>query len=54
MRIAFGLALFVLRLMENPKAKENTRLSPGFISAGATTAMPAMRNDPDPSVEYSS
>jgi hypothetical protein len=51
---AFGLALSALRMMEKPKAKENTRLSPGFISAGATTAMPAMRNDPDQSVQGSS
>ena len=44
---AFGLALFVLRLLEKPKAQQNTRLSPEFISAGATTEMPAMRNDSD-------
>ena len=44
---AFGLALFALRLMERPKSKANTRLSPQFISAGATAAMPAMQKDRD-------
>ena len=39
---AFGLLLFVLQLMEPEKKSAKTRLSPGFISAGATTAMPAM------------
>ena len=38
----YGLALFVLQRMEKPKQSEKTRLSPNFISAGATTAMPAM------------
>ena len=41
---AFGIVLFVLQLMEPPKKSAETRLSPGFISAGATVAMPAMRN----------
>ena len=39
---AFGLVLFVLQLMEPNKKSVATRLSPGFISAGATVAMPAM------------
>jgi hypothetical protein len=41
---AFGLVLFVLQLMEPKKQSAATRLSPGFISAGATVAMPAMSN----------
>jgi ABC-type uncharacterized transport system YnjBCD permease subunit len=36
----YGLALFVLQRMEKPKQSEKTRLSPNFISVGATTAMP--------------
>lgn len=51
---AFGLALFVLRQMENPRSREHTRLSSQFISAGATTAMPAMRNNADEPVNSSS
>ena len=38
----YGLALFVLQKMEKPRQSEKTRLSPNFISAGATTAMPAI------------
>jgi hypothetical protein len=38
------LVLFVLQLMEPEKKSAATRLSPGFISAGATVAMPAMSN----------
>lgn len=41
---AFGLVLFVLLLMEPKKKSAATRLSPGFISTGATVAMPAMSN----------
>ena len=41
---AFGLVLFVLQLMEPKKQSAETRLSSGFISAGATVAMPAMSN----------
>ena len=37
----YGLALFVLQRMEKPKQSSKTKLSPNFISAGATTAMPA-------------
>ena len=39
---AFGLVLFVLQLMEPRKKSAKTRLSPGFISVGATDAMPAI------------
>ena len=38
---AFGVALFAFKLMERPKQSDKTRLSPNFISAGATTVMPA-------------
>ena len=41
---AFGLALFVLQLMEPPKKSAEKRLSPGFISVGETVAMPATSN----------
>ena len=33
---ALGVALFGLRLRERPRAPERTRLSPKFISVGAT------------------
>ena len=36
----YGLALFALRKMEKPKQSAKTKLSPNFISAGATTIMP--------------
>jgi hypothetical protein len=40
----FGLVLFGLQLQERPKKSAATRLSPNFISAGSTVAMPAMSN----------
>jgi NADH:ubiquinone oxidoreductase subunit 6 (subunit J) len=40
----FGIVLFVLHLMEPARKSAKTRLSPGFISAGATVAMPAISN----------
>ena len=42
---AFGIVIFVMQLMEPKKKSAEKRLSPGFISAGATVAMPAMSND---------
>ena len=39
---AFGIVLFVLQLMEPKKKSAQTRLSSGFISVGATDAMPAI------------
>jgi hypothetical protein len=39
----YGLALYVLQRMEKPKQSEKTRLSPNFISVGATTAAPAVQ-----------
>ena len=41
---AFGLALFVLQLMEPPEKSAATRLSPKFISVGSTGMMPPMSN----------
>ena len=38
----YGLALFVLQKMEKPKQSAKTKLSPNFISAGATTMMPVV------------
>ena len=43
--LAYGLALFAFRRMEKPNTSaEKTRLSPNFISAGATVMMPAIQN----------
>jgi len=42
---AFGLALFVLQLMEPPGKSAATRLSPQFISVGSTGMMPPRSND---------
>ena len=50
----YGLALFVLQKMDKPKQSEKTRLSPNFISAGATTAMPAVsKEEREPEAERS-
>ncbi len=38
----YGLALFALQKMEKPKQSAKTKLSPNFISAGATTIMPVI------------
>ncbi len=40
----FGVVLFALQLLERPKNSAATRLSPNFISAGATVIMPVMPN----------
>lgn len=37
---AFGVALFGLRLNERPRTPSSTRLSPNFISAGASDVSP--------------
>jgi hypothetical protein len=42
---AFGLVLFVLQLQERPTKSAATRLSPDFISAGATVQLPAHKAD---------
>ena len=44
---AYGVAVFVLRLGERPRQSAATRLSPKFISAGATDMMPATPNVQD-------
>ena len=36
----YGLALYVLHRTDKPRQSEKTRLSPHFISVGATTTMP--------------
>ena len=41
---AYGLVLFVTRLLERPTTSAATRLSPKFISAGSTVMMPAIPN----------
>lgn len=38
---AYGLAIFFLQKQERPKQDQATKLSPNFISAGATTVMPS-------------
>ena len=38
---AYGLTLYIFRLREKPKKSEARRLSPHFISAGATTVSPS-------------
>lgn len=38
----YALALFVLQKLEKPKQSAKTKLSPNFISAGATTIMPVI------------
>jgi hypothetical protein len=40
---AYGLALFVFRLQERPRASAETRLSPDFVQAGATVIMPVTK-----------
>lgn len=42
---AFGVALFVLRLGERPRASAETRLSPDFVSEGSAQPAPAVSND---------
>ena len=39
---AYGLAILVLRILDNPKKSMATRLSPKFISMGSPVTMPAM------------
>jgi len=42
---AYGLAIFVFRLQERPRTTAATRLSPNFVSAGATVIMPSPSTD---------
>ena len=41
---AYGLATFVIRFQEGPRASAAKRLSRNFISAGSAVVMPAMPN----------
>jgi len=43
---AYGLAILLLRLWERPETSDSARLSPKFISAGATVIMPASMGKP--------
>ena len=43
--VAYGVAVFVLRPGELPQQSAATRLSPKFISAGATVIMPVPPED---------
>jgi hypothetical protein len=43
---AYGLSLFLFRLRERPKSTVATRLSPDFVSAGATVIMPKIEPAP--------
>ena len=51
----YGLALYFLQQRERPRQSQKTRLSPNFISAGATTIMPALpREEPAANEESAS
>jgi len=39
----YGLLLFIFLRIERPRKSQGSTLSPHFISAGATVAMPAMK-----------
>lgn len=41
----YGLAIYFLQQRERPKQPEKTRLSPNFISAGATTIAPTIEKE---------
>ena len=43
--IAWGVVVFVLQLLERPQQSPATRLSPKFISIGATDLMPVPPED---------
>jgi hypothetical protein len=43
--VAYGVAVFVLKLGERPKQSAATRLSPDFISAGGAAVAPVPRED---------
>ncbi len=44
---AYGIALYVFRLQQRPRASTATRLSPNFISAGSDDSMPSISNVED-------
>lgn len=43
--LAFGVALIGLRYRERPKSSADRRLSPQFVSAGATQMMPSISSE---------
>ena len=45
---AYGLAIYFLQKLERPKQSQATKLSPNFISAGATTMMPSPASQAEP------
>ena len=44
----YGLLLFIFMRRERPKTSEARRLSPNFISAGATVVFPPQKIEPEP------
>ena len=44
---AYGVAVYFLQRRERPRQSQATRLSPNFISAGSSVAMPAVSNARD-------
>ena len=48
---AYGLALFFFRMREKPKKSKERRLSPHFISAGATTVFPTPGENSAPAAD---
>jgi hypothetical protein len=51
---AFGAAIFLFRLREQPRSSANTRLSPNFVSAGNMQSSPVLSQDDDvPATEQS-
>ena len=47
----YGLLLFIFMRREQPRNSEARRLSPNFISAGATVVMPSAKIDAAPPAE---
>ena len=51
---AYGVAIFVLRLRDRPRASAETRMSPDFVSVAPAHAAAAMsNNDQVPETEHS-
>lgn len=49
--VLYGLLLFVFMRRERPRTSEARRLSPNFISAGATVVMPPRKVESGPQTE---
>ena len=47
----YGLLLFIFMRRERPRTSEARRLSPNFISAGATVVMPSRNVESGPQVD---